>query len=162
VFWGCAQLVLVNLEFIISSRIDTFYSIILLLPCVHFAPYPSYIYCEVSNHYTAKWSVKDCFWRQKKLNILRHWGSFIMMKTPSLHMQTNNGRLVLYYKITHYLIVIPSDTLTPLEKMVKKTSFTINTYKHLKIHIYGHFPPYSYTMKHATSTYSTINNNRHI
>jgi hypothetical protein len=30
-------------------------------------------------------------WRQKKLNILRHWGSFIMMKTLSLYMQTNNG-----------------------------------------------------------------------
>jgi hypothetical protein len=30
-------------------------------------------------------------WRQKKLNILRHWGSIIMMKTLSLHMQTNNG-----------------------------------------------------------------------
>jgi hypothetical protein len=30
-------------------------------------------------------------WRQKKLNILRHWGSFIMMKTLSLHMQANNG-----------------------------------------------------------------------
>jgi hypothetical protein len=30
-------------------------------------------------------------WRQKKLNILRHRGSFIMMKTLSPHMQTNNG-----------------------------------------------------------------------
>ena len=29
--------------------------------------------------------------RQKKLNIVRHWGSFIMMKTLSLQMQANNG-----------------------------------------------------------------------